>query len=73
MPPGWANRRRLVLERDGHRCQMCGALATEVDHIQPRAQGGSDELANLRSLCRPCHAMVTYRRPRKAMGVTGEG
>lgn len=33
-------------------CQECGAYAErEVDHITPKAQGGSDDLENLRVLC----------------------
>jgi 5-methylcytosine-specific restriction protein A len=56
----WSKTRRLVLARDGHRCQLripgiCTVTATEVDHIRPRAVGGGDELENLRSVCRPCH------------------
>lgn len=55
----WSERRRLVLARDAHRCQLrlsvCTVTATEVDHIRPRSLGGGDELDNLRSVCRPCH------------------
>lgn len=52
--------RRQVLARDGGRCQwmegprLCGAPATDVDHIKA---SGSDELWNLRSLCGPHHAV----------------
>lgn len=31
----------------------------EVDHILPRHDGGTNELTNLRLLCRPCHRGVT--------------
>lgn len=31
----------------------------EADHIVPRHDGGSNELANLRTLCRACHKGVT--------------
>ncbi|MBE7519561.1 MAG: HNH endonuclease [Thermoflexaceae bacterium] len=46
-----------ILERDGHQCVACGAggVRFEVDHIVPLAAGGSNELANLRTLCVPCH------------------
>lgn len=33
--------------------------ATEVDHIQPRRDGGSDDWDNLQSLCKPCHSRKT--------------
>lgn len=33
--------------------------ATEVDHILPRAQGGTDAWGNLQSLCGPCHSYKT--------------
>ncbi len=55
MPRGWAQLRAAALRRDGGRCQLCGAPASEVDHVVPHAAGGSDNLGNLRSLCQPCH------------------
>jgi 5-methylcytosine-specific restriction endonuclease McrA len=36
--------------------------AEEIDHIQPWADGGSNDPQNLRSLCRPCHAVRTRDR-----------
>lgn len=41
-------------------------LAWEVDHIKPCADGGTDDPANLRLLCVPCHREVTasWRRAR---------
>lgn len=54
----WRRLRRLVLERDRYRCQLpaedgatCGAYATHVDHVVPRAAGGSDHPSNLRAAC----------------------
>ena len=42
----------------------------EADHIVARADGGGCELANLRTLCVPCHkARTTRQRARKARGV----
>ncbi len=35
--------------------------AWELDHIVPLADGGSHELANMQTLCRPCHRTKTAR------------
>lgn len=50
----------------------------EVDHIIPVADGGTDNPANLRLLCRPCHVSITgkWRRERgrhRAQGLLGLG
>lgn len=52
--------RYKVFERDGFRCTMCGATAAtgaklEVDHIVPRARGGSNAMSNLQTLCDRCN------------------
>lgn len=57
----WQYVRRLVLDRDQWRCVKCerrGRL--EVDHIKPLYQGGDQyAIANLQTLCRPCHFAKT--------------
>jgi len=45
-------------------CRICKAegrytLTTDVDHIIPRAAGGTDDRTNLRGLCGTCHKRVT--------------
>ena len=55
MPAGWTATRTRILERDGWLCQVCGALATTVDHIRAAAEGGSDDDANLRAACERCN------------------
>ena len=53
--------RRAVLARDGHRCRAkgCGRRHfLEVHHLKPRSQGGSNDVANLISLCSGCHALL---------------
>jgi 5-methylcytosine-specific restriction protein A len=42
-------------------CQEAGRLvpATEVHHIVPLADGGTDDEANLMPLCKPCHSRFT--------------
>lgn len=67
-----AGLRATVLERDSFRCRGCGwspsqmvyagtgALTDirglEVDHVHPRALGGSNDLSNLQTLCSDCNA-----------------
>jgi 5-methylcytosine-specific restriction protein A len=49
--------RRQVLERDGWRCQDCGAAkALQVHHLRARSQLGGDFMQNLITLCASCHA-----------------
>lgn len=66
--PGWPRLRAEVLERDGHTCQMrlpgCLVHASEVDHVVPVADGGTDDKSNLRAACHPCHATTTARHAR---------
>lgn len=54
--------RRDVLMRDRFTCQECGAnrgddpdVILHVDHIQPVAAGGQDEMDNLHVLCIDCN------------------
>ncbi len=48
-----------VLKRAGYRCELCGAhegqAALHIDHIVPRARGGSDDLSNFQALCVTCN------------------
>ena len=52
------NKRYLYGEQDG-RCTGCGehfmSQHLEVDHIVPRAKGGTDHLSNLQLLCSYCN------------------
>lgn len=61
-----ANHRGLALrfaifKRDKYRCQICGrnvqehGVVLEVDHRVPRAKGGTDDPANLWTLCFDCN------------------
>jgi hypothetical protein len=49
-----------VLRRDGYTCQYCGAKAPDVvlhiDHIMPKALGGSDSPDNLATACKDCNS-----------------
>ncbi len=48
-----------ILERDKFTCQYCGQQAPqvilEIDHIIPRAKGGSDDRNNLITSCIACN------------------
>lgn len=49
--------RARVLDRDGHKCVLCGATEDlTLDHIFPHIEGGSDDPVNLRVLCRSCNS-----------------
>ncbi len=51
----WKIRSRQCIERDG-KCRMCQSTrCLDADHIKARSSGGTDELENLRTLCRSCH------------------
>jgi uncharacterized protein with PIN domain len=39
-------------------CEVCGAKAVDIHHIEARGMGGSkeaDRIENLMALCRSCH------------------
>ena len=58
----WRRVRRLAVERDGHRCVLCGSGDhPHVDHIDGQGLDGPHafELSNLRTLCRSCHSRHT--------------
>ena len=56
---GFANTKAYVLTRDSYTCQQCKGKSKdrrlEVHHIVFRSQNGSDEEANLITLCKTCH------------------
>jgi 5-methylcytosine-specific restriction protein A len=46
----------IILRRDRRTCYLCGAPATEADHVVPIAEGGANDLSNGRAVCASCHA-----------------
>lgn len=71
----WGKARAVALARDLHLCQPCqreGRVtpAAEVDHITPKAKGGTDDLDNLQAICRSCHEAKTARDAAEAQGRT---
>jgi 5-methylcytosine-specific restriction endonuclease McrA len=49
--------REYLLNKWGRECAYCGAKNTplQIDHITPKAKGGSDRVSNLTLACRPCN------------------
>lgn len=52
--------RHEVFKRDGYRCRECGAsidegATLEIDHIIPVANGGTNDIDNLQTLCKKCN------------------
>lgn len=61
----WQQLRLRVLHDEPY-CRHCLAdgravPATDVDHITPREQGGTDDRSNLQPLCHPHHSRKTAR------------
>ncbi|WP_182574141.1 RecQ family ATP-dependent DNA helicase [Aminobacter ciceronei] len=59
VPTHWQATRQQVLNRDNYRCVSCSESVkqdADVHHLLPRSMGGTDELANLVTLCDGCHA-----------------
>jgi 5-methylcytosine-specific restriction endonuclease McrA len=49
--------RAYLLEKWGRACAYCGTrnVPLQVEHIVPRARGGSDRVSNLTLACAPCN------------------
>lgn len=69
LPTDWPSLRRMVLTRDGGRCQQCGSLANQVDHVQAGDDHSPD---NLQSLCQPCHQAKTQAESAAARRATAK-
>lgn len=68
-----AEQKRQIFERDGYRCVICGkgredGVELHVDHIRPRALGGTSDIANGQTLCAPCN----LRKKRYSQTETGK-
>ncbi len=64
----WYRTRALILKRDNHMCKCDDCVynsiylpATEVDHIIPKARGGTDDHINLRAINTECHKKKSKR------------
>ena len=60
----WVKLRLIILSRDRYLCQTCERAgrtrqADAVDHVTPKALGGTDDHDNLSSICNECHKTKT--------------
>ncbi len=67
-----ARQKELIMQRDAHRCVVCGAgqadgVELQVDHIKPKDKGGRATIDNGQTLC----AMHNFRK--KNLGQTETG
>ena len=76
----WVQLRERILKRDQYLCGPCRdkgrtTPATEVHHVLPKSQGGTDDVSNLISTCPECHreadAEALGRRVQPTIGVDG--
>lgn len=49
--------RSFIFSHSNGKCVYCGAKATEIDHVIPRANGGTNSVYNLVASCRVCNQM----------------
>jgi len=49
--------REYLLEKFGRKCVYCGAehIPLNIDHVRPKANGGSNRISNLALACIPCN------------------
>ena len=49
------NLREFIFNKTKGRCSYCGGKAEEIDHVVPRAKGGTNSTYNLTPACRSCN------------------
>ncbi|SDG40312.1 HNH endonuclease [Halorientalis regularis] len=67
-PPDWKQRRQAVYKRDNFQCQNCGRRGgprgnseLHAHHVVPKSKGGTHNLSNLITVCKPCHEQIHGR------------
>ena len=61
----WQTLRKQAMIRDGFTCRICGARATDVDHIKELTPDNISDrnislnINNLQALCHDCHTKKT--------------
>lgn len=68
--PSWL--RFEILKRDRFTCRYCGTsrrdgAVLQVDHVTPKAAGGTDHPSNLTTSCRDCNAGKAARKLSEAI------
>lgn len=60
--------RKNILRRDNYKCAYCGRsdIMLTIDHIIPKARGGSDSWENLITACTKCNNIKGDRTPEEA-------
>lgn len=76
----WVRLRDNILSRDSYLCIPClsndrPTPASQVDHIRPKAKGGTDDPENLQSICDDCHKAKTTEetRGRRRRPISADG
>ncbi len=58
------NKKQKIKQKNDLACQGCGSVANlTIDHIIPRAQGGTDDESNLTVLCGQCNLTKGFHLP----------
>lgn len=71
--PEWQEKRRVMLDWAGGRCQQCGYSEDLEVHHRTYDRLGSERLPeDLEVLCSPCHALLHGRAPR-ALPIASSG
>ncbi len=52
--------KKYVFDRNGYQCQSCHLIdlsgkKLQIDHIIPKAKGGTNDISNLQTLCAKCN------------------
>lgn len=68
----WRKIRAIFLSRNPL-CEVCRqngrfTTATEVHHIKPLADGGTNDFKNLMALCKSCHSRITLTTENRGRG-----
>lgn len=59
--------RRMIHERDGHKCGYCGSYSDlSIDHVMPRSRGGGDTWENMVTACFSCNSKKGSKTPEEA-------
>lgn len=62
--------RRELYHRDGGLCMYCGKSLSyahmQIEHVEPRAQGGAHTWTNVVATCEPCNRFKNDRTPEQA-------